>query len=63
MKFKEDAEATATDDFWYDLFEGGRLRPIMYVEDREEMTRLETARRLLMEYKRELIDSCLVEYM
>lgn len=63
MKFKADAEATATCDFWYDLFEGGYLRPEKFLADPEEAKRLEEARQLLMEYKRELMDSELVEDM
>lgn len=63
MKFKADAEQTATSDFWYDLFEGGYLKPEKFIEDPEEVERLENARQLLMEYKRELMDSELVEDM
>ena len=63
MKFKADAEQTATSDFWYALFDGGYVKPEMFIEDQEEVERLENARQLLMEYKRELMDSELVEDM
>ena len=63
MKFKADIKATATSDFWYDLFEGGYLKPERFLADPEEAKRLEEARQLLMEYKRELMDSELVEDM
>ena len=63
MKFKADVEPTATCDFWYDLFEGGYLKPARFLEDPEEAKRIEEARKLLMEYKCELMDSGLVEDM
>lgn len=63
MKFKENAEPTITCDFWYDLFKGGYLEPENFLEDPEEVKRVEEARQLLMKYKRELMDSELVEDM
>lgn len=63
MKFKADVEPAATCDFWYDLFEGGYLKPENFLEDPEEVKQVEEARRLLMKYKRALMDSELVEYM
>lgn len=63
MKFKKDAERTATSDFWYDLFEGGYLKPEKFIENPKVAKRLEDARNLLMEYKSELMDSGLVEDM
>ena len=62
MKFKDGVE-TATSDFWYDLFEGGYLTPSKFVEDESEAKKLEEARALLMNYKRELYDQEIVEDM
>lgn len=62
MKFKDGVE-TATSDFWYDLFEGGYLTPSEFVEDESEAKKLEEARALLMNYKRELYDQEIVEDM
>ena len=62
MKFKDGVE-TATSDFWYDLFEGGYLTPSKFVEDESEAKKLDEARDLLMDYKRELYDQEIVEDM
>ena len=62
MKFKEGAE-TATSDFWYDLFEGGYLTPSKMVADYELGKKLDEARELLMDYKREMYDQGVIEDM
>lgn len=63
MEIKENAEATATSDFWYDLFEGGYLSPSKFLKNEDDVKKIEDARQLLMSYKRALMDSELVEDM
>jgi hypothetical protein len=33
MKFKEDVEAVYTDNFWYDLIDGGYIKPKEIIVD------------------------------
>ena len=51
MKWKENAEIV-TSDFWYDLIDGGYIKPKDLLEDEEEIKRVEEAIKVLEEFKR-----------
>jgi flagellar motility protein MotE (MotC chaperone) len=50
MKFKKDAEVT-TSDFWYDLFDGGYIKPHKLLEDKSEADKVEEAMKTLEKFK------------
>lgn len=42
-----------TDDFWYDLFDGGYIRPEELLQDRKDVNEVKNAIDLLLEFRRE----------
>jgi hypothetical protein len=50
MKLKKGL-ANTTDNFWYDLFEGGYLNPEDICEDKEDAKKVREAIRVLDDYK------------
>jgi hypothetical protein len=62
MKFKKDAEVT-TSDFWYDLFEGGYIKPHKLLIDKSEADKVEEARKLLKQFKNSAYDQDVVTDM
>jgi len=50
MKIKENLEIT-TDDFWYDLFMGGYIRPEEICEDKEDIEKIKEAMIILKKFK------------
>ena len=53
MKIKENCEAS-TDDFWYDLTDGGYLDPEEILEDEKDIEAVKKAISVLREFK----DAC-----
>lgn len=53
MKIKEGCEASS-DDFWYDLTDGGYLNPEEILENKEDVDRVNEAIKVLQEFR----DSC-----
>jgi len=60
MKFKKKVSKYHTTDFWYDLFEGGYLKPKKIVK-KESQEEIEKAISILKKYKKELIENGVVE--
>lgn len=50
MKFKKEIEQIYTSDFWYDLTDGGYIKPELLLED-EDAKKVQEAIDLLMEFK------------
>jgi hypothetical protein len=50
MKFIKKAKIE-TDDFWYDLFEGGYIKPETLLESGEDIKKVRDAITLLREFK------------
>jgi len=53
MKLKENLEMS-TDDFFYDLFDGGYIDPFKMLENSEDIIALENAIAIIKDFK----DSC-----
>jgi len=62
MKWKENAEIV-TSDFWYDLTDGGYIKPKDLLEDEEEIKRVEEAIKVLEEFKQSAEDNDVLEYL
>lgn len=63
MKFKSIEEPQPTDDFWYDVFKGGYIKPEDFLEDPEDIQKVREAIRVLEEFERGLYDNELIEDM
>ena len=50
MKIKDGCKAS-TDDFWYDLTDGGYLNPEEMLEDQEDVKRVLTAIATILEFQ------------
>lgn len=50
MKLKEDAAVT-TGDFWYDLFDGGYIKPEELLENSSDITKVNNAIKVLKEFR------------
>lgn len=61
MKFVEGA-LVETQDFWYDLFDGGGIKPKCLLADLDDILRVERAVRVLQEFKSELDNQGLIEW-
>ncbi len=63
MKLKnENLEPEATDDFYYDLFIGGYIKPEKFL-DEESAQKVREAIKVISEYEQLLIDNNLLEEM
>lgn len=52
FKFKKDAEVIeTTDDFMYMLFDGGYINPEEYLEDEEQIKKLNNAISLIKDFR------------
>jgi hypothetical protein len=63
MKFKKDVEPIATDDFWYDLFEGGYIKPKEIIDDPSDLRILQNAISVVEEFRDQLEKQDLIEYI
>jgi len=61
MKIKEDAESISTDDFWYDLTDGGYIKPENFLDDSEDIDSIYDAINLLESFRDLLEESGLLE--
>jgi len=50
MKIKKDAKVTV-EDFWYDLFEGGYIKPQEILENKEDVDRVVEAINVLKDFE------------
>ena len=62
MVFKKNA-SIETDDFWYDLFEGGYIKPSKLLENKEEVKRVNEAIKTLKEFCKAAEDQEIIQYM
>lgn len=63
MKFKKIHEPQPTVDFWYDMFQGGYIKPEDFLEDQEDIDRVKEAMKVLEEFEKGLYDNELIEDM
>lgn len=62
FKFKKDAEPIeTTDDFFYMLFYGGYIKPEEYLEDEEQIKKLNNAISLIKEFRNDFENAGLFE--
>lgn len=62
MKWKENAEIV-TSDFWYDLIDGGYIKPKDLLEDESEIKRIGDAIEVLKEFRRSAEAEEVLEYI
>lgn len=60
MKIKE-GTVISTDDFWYDFFDGGYIKPETFLEDEEDIVRVKNAVAVIRELQDSLEDY--IEYL
>lgn len=51
FEINKDCEAS-TDDFWYDLFDGGCLNPRAILKDENDILDVENAIKVLLKYRK-----------
>lgn len=62
MKFKSGAKIE-TSDFWYDLTDGGYIKPKNVLENLDDILAVEKAKHLLMEFKDQAEAKGVLEYI
>jgi len=62
MKFKKGASVT-TGEFWYDLTDGGYIKPEKLLKDKVQAKKITEAVELLREFKREAEEQGVIEEM
>lgn len=62
MIFKEGAEVVC-DDFWYDLFDGGYIKPDQLLESKEMAEKVMNAISVLEAFRCEMINQNVLEEM
>ncbi len=61
--FKKDAEGVAMDDFWYNLTDGGYIRPEKLIDDKDQLEKLNNAIATILTFKDELEEAGLVDFV
>jgi hypothetical protein len=61
MKFIEGIRVE-TDDFWYDLTDGGYIKPENILLDDEDIEKIKNAIHLLIEWKRQMGSRGILQY-
>lgn len=59
MKIKENAKCIETDDFWYDLFDGGYIKPEKLLE-KDDAIEVLKAIKILLKFQETLEDNNLL---
>lgn len=62
FKFKDNLDSIVSDDFWYDLFEGGYIQPRELLADKGQIKEVEKAIEILQNFYGDLEDSGLIEW-
>ncbi len=62
MKFKKDAQIT-TSDFWYDIFDGGYIKPENLLESPEDIKKVQEAIKTLKEFHDSAEENDVLEYL
>ena len=60
MKFKKDAKIE-TSDFWYDLTDGGYIKPKFLLENLDDILAVEKAKNLLIEFRNQAKSQGVIE--
>jgi len=61
---KNEIQTTAvTDDFWWDFFEGGYIKPVSFLKNQSDIEAVNSAREILIKFKRTLYQNDLAEDM
>ncbi|MEE3609390.1 hypothetical protein [Avibacterium paragallinarum] len=50
MKFKKNAKPIYTNDLWYDLFDGGYIKPSELLADKDDIEKVEQAIKLIKKF-------------
>jgi len=53
MEFKKIKEPIQSDDFWYDLFDGGYIKPEKLLKNKEDVAKVKEAMKVLQQFQRE----------
>ena len=61
MKYLKNAKVE-TDDFWYDLFEEGRIQPVKLLKNEEDIFKILDAVNTLLDWRNELENKEIIEY-
>lgn len=60
-QFKQDAPMQgSSNDFWYDMTDGGYIKPELVLADAEQLRLVSEAVALLKDFERALEDACLL---
>ncbi len=62
MKFKKDAEI-ATDDFYYDMFDGGYIKPEKLLESKEDVDKVKEAIKVIKLFKKSAEQQDVTNYL
>jgi len=62
MKFKENAKIT-TSDFWYDITDGGYIKPEKLLENPDEAEMVNNAINVLKQFRNEAENNNVIEWM
>lgn len=62
MEFKEGAEIV-TSDFWYDVFEGGYIKPENLLKSPEDIKKVQEAIKTLKEFHDSAEDTEVLQYL
>jgi hypothetical protein len=60
MKYKKLKEQINVDDFWYDLFVGGYIKPEKLLVDEFDINKVQEAIELIKDFEQGLIDNDMI---
>ena len=63
FNFKKDAESVSSSEIYYDLFEGGYLRPERFLEDPYQVQKVNDAVSTIEQYLHQLMSAELLDVM
>lgn len=61
MEFKK-TKAVHTDDLWYDIFEGGYIKPEKLLKNKEDIEKVNNAIKTLLEFRQKAEEQNLIKY-
>lgn len=61
MEYVKDAQIV-TDDFWYDLTDGGYIRPEELLKNEEDINKIKDALKIIMDWKSEMEEKEIIQY-
>lgn len=63
MKIKDLGDTLPSSDFWYDLFEGGYIKPEKYIANKKDLSKVRLAMAVLEEFKASMENASVLEEM